>query len=87
MPLLSVLLDCLRQSLYLSDLQGDAFVMLDHGAKLSKHDELNAAASFFDLRAEFLGLDHLLGRGGERIHDRLGRTVRLSGEDMMEATR
>ena len=34
---------------------------------------LNDTAGFFDPGAEFFGLDHFLGRGGERINDRLGR--------------
>src|SRR5206468_4539871 len=70
---LSLTLDRLLQSLLLRDLQSGVLVALDHGAKLSGRDVLNDAAGLFDPGAEFFGLDNFLGRGRQRINDRLGR--------------
>src|SRR6266508_6863133 len=69
----SLSLHRLRQSLFLGDFQSGVFVALDHGAKVSGRDVLNDTAGLFDPGAEFLGLDHLLGGGRERINNRLGR--------------
>jgi hypothetical protein len=66
-------LSLLRLQPLFGDLQGGIFVALDHRAKLGRGNVLNYTAGFFDPGAEFFRLDHFLGRGGERVNDRLGR--------------